>query len=48
MNANVSANFDADIKWDVRNVQSGIYYARVEAISQGRSDVKIIKIAVVK
>ena len=48
MNTNVSANFDADIKWDVRNVQSGIYYARVEAIAQGRSDVKIIKIAVVK
>ncbi len=48
INANVSANFDTDIKWNVKNVQSGIYYARVEAISDGRSDVKIIKIAVVK
>jgi len=48
INSNVSANFETDIKWDVKNVQSGIYYARIEAIAQGKSDVKIIKIAIVK
>ncbi len=47
-NVTTSANFEVDLKWDVRNVQSGIYYARIEANALGRSDVKIIKIAVVR
>lgn len=48
INTSVSANFESDIKWSVKNVQPGIYYARVEAIADGRSEVKIIKIAVVR
>ncbi len=48
LNVSTTANFEVDLKWDVRNVQSGIYYARIEASAQGRSDVKIIKIAVVR
>jgi hypothetical protein len=43
-----SANFETDVKWDVSKVQGGVYYARIEANAQGRSDVKIIKIAIVK
>lgn len=42
------AEFETDIRWDVKNVKSGIYYARIEASANGRSEVKIIKIAVVK
>lgn len=42
------ADFETEIRWDVKNVKSGIYYARIEANSAGMNDVKIIKIAVVK
>jgi hypothetical protein len=42
------AGLDSEITWDVTNIQSGIYLARVEANSSGRSEVIIIKIAVVK
>lgn len=41
---------DGEIKWSVGNIQSGIYLARVEAksIVSGKSDHKIIKIAIIK
>ncbi|HEY9165926.1 MAG TPA: T9SS type A sorting domain-containing protein [Candidatus Kryptonia bacterium] len=37
-----------EIDWNASGVQSGIYFARVEAVSSSERDVKIIKIAVVK
>lgn len=42
------AGVDNEFVWNVKNVQSGIYYARVEASSSSKSDYKIIKVAVVK
>ena len=37
-----------EIDWNVSGVQSGVYFARVEAVSSNKRDVAIIKIAVVK
>jgi hypothetical protein len=39
---------DGEITWDVIDIQSGVYLARVEAVSGSRSEVAIIKIAIVK
>ena len=39
---------DGEVTWDVSRVQSGVYLARIEASSASRSQVAIIKIAVVK
>jgi hypothetical protein len=39
---------DGEITWDVTDIQSGVYLARVEAVSGSRSEVAIIKIAIVK
>ncbi len=39
---------DNEITWDVSNIQSGVYLARVEARSSSKSEVAFIKIAVVK
>jgi hypothetical protein len=39
---------DNEVPWNVSNIQSGVYLARVEARGASRSDVVIIKIAVVK
>ena len=43
-----TGGIDNEIPWDVSHVQSGIYFARVEANSGGSSGVKIVKVAVVK
>jgi hypothetical protein len=43
-----TAGMDSEISWDVSNIQSGVYLARVEAQGITQNDVKIIKIAVVK
>ncbi|MEE9225129.1 MAG: FG-GAP-like repeat-containing protein, partial [Bacteroidota bacterium] len=40
--------FDNEVPWDVSNLQSGIYFARIEASSGAENGVAIIKIAVVK
>ncbi len=37
-----------EIRWDLGDVQSGVYLARIEARSESRKEVRIIKIAVVK
>ncbi|MFZ1081552.1 MAG: T9SS type A sorting domain-containing protein [Candidatus Kryptoniota bacterium] len=37
-----------EVDWNVSGVQSGVYFARVEAVSSKEQDVVIIKIAVVK
>jgi hypothetical protein len=39
---------DNEVEWDVSGVQSGVYLARIEASSGGKSDVAIVKVAVVK
>lgn len=51
--ANLSGNaiggIDNETKWNVADVQSGIYYARIEVKSKtGKSASKLIKIAVIK
>jgi len=42
------ANNDNEVRWDLTGVQSGVYLGRVEASGSGKSDVQVIKIAVVK
>lgn len=49
LNDNAVGGFDNETKWDVGNIQSGVYLARVEAnSSSGKTESKVIKIAVVK
>ncbi len=49
LNDNAIGGFDNETKWDVGNIQSGVYLARVEAnSSSGKTESKVIKIAVVK
>ena len=43
-----AGGIDNEIPWDVSHIQSGIYFARIEASSGGSSGVKIVKVAVVK
>ena len=43
-----TGGIDNEIPWDVSHVQSGIYFARIEASGGGTSGVKIVKVAVVK
>jgi len=46
--ANGTGGIANEVDWNVSGIQSGIYFARVEAVSSNARDVKIIKIAVVK
>jgi hypothetical protein len=39
---------DNEVEWDVRDVQSGVYFARIEAQSGGQTGSAIVKIAIVK
>jgi hypothetical protein len=39
---------DNEVEWNVGGVQSGIYFARIEANGGGGSGVAVVKIAVVK
>jgi len=39
---------DNEVRWNLQSVQSGIYFARIEAEASGERAVRIIKIAVVK
>jgi M6 family metalloprotease-like protein len=39
---------DNEIRWDLQSVQSGVYLARIEAKSNNKQEVRMIKIAVVK
>ncbi|NUO79800.1 VCBS repeat-containing protein [candidate division KSB1 bacterium] len=43
-----AAQTDNEIEWNVSNVQSGVYLARVEAEGESEKAVKMIKIAVVR
>ena len=48
LNAPGMGGMDNDVTWNVGGVQSGIYFARIEAVSGGKTAVAIIKVAVVK
>ncbi len=48
LNGQGTGGIDNEIPWDVSRVQSGIYFARIEASSGASSAVKIVKVAVVK
>lgn len=48
LKAQAKGGLDGDLTWDVSGIQSGVYLARVEAVGGGRTEVAIIKIAVVK
>ena len=39
---------DNEVEWDVSNIQSGIYFARIEATNGRESGIAVIKIAIVK
>jgi hypothetical protein len=43
-----TAGMDNEVAWNVSNIQSGVYLARVEARGASKSEVVFIKIAVVK
>jgi hypothetical protein len=40
--------FDNEVEWNVSAVQSGIYFARIEARNSTSGGVRIVKVAVVK
>ncbi len=41
--------YDNEIKWDVTNIQSGVYLANLEAVGiSGKKNNKIIKVAIIK
>ncbi len=49
LNASAIGGNDNEVEWNVSNIQSGVYLARIEAKGEfGNSAVKIIKIAVIK
>jgi len=49
LNDYAKGNYDNEIKWNVKNVQSGVYFANVEVKSaSGKFASKVIKVAVIK
>jgi len=49
LNDNAQGGMDNETVWGVSNIQSGVYLARIEAVSSsGKTEFAIIKIAVVK
>jgi hypothetical protein len=48
LSGNIFPNAENEVIWDVSKVQSGIYYGVVEAVIDGSTETKVIKIAVVK
>lgn len=49
LNDIASGGLDSETLWDVSNIQSGVYFARIEAVSNsGKTETQTIKIAVVK
>lgn len=49
-NSFAQGGMDGEIPWNINNIQSGVYFARIEAVSQvsNKSEYAIIKIAVEK
>jgi len=49
LNDTAQGGFDNETVWNVSNIQSGVYFARIEAVgNSGKNETNIIKIAVVK
>lgn len=48
LNDYANGGFDNETVWNVSDVQSGVYLARIEASSGGKTESNIIKIAVIK
>lgn len=48
LKAQAKGGLDGEISWDVSNIQSGVYLARLEAAASSRTEVAFFKIAVVK
>ncbi len=48
LNGRTTGGMDGEVSWDVTNIQSGVYLARVEASGPGRTQARFIKIAIVK
>ncbi len=48
LNGTANSNAENEVVWDVSKVQSGIYYGVIEAVIDGSTETRIIKIAVVK
>ncbi|MCF8240882.1 MAG: T9SS type A sorting domain-containing protein [Melioribacteraceae bacterium] len=49
LNDNASGGFDNETTWNVSEIESGVYFARLQVNgSSGKQDEKIIKIAVIK
>lgn len=49
LDGNAIGGYDNEIVWNVKDIQSGVYFAHLEVTSNsGKTDTKIIKIAVIK
>jgi hypothetical protein len=48
LHSQAKAGIDGEVVWDVSDVQSGVYLARIEATGGSGSHVAVIKIAIVK
>ena len=50
LSSNAVGGFDNEINWNVNNIQSGVYFARLEVVSNSgsKNSSKIIKIVVIK
>ncbi|MEO8399010.1 MAG: T9SS type A sorting domain-containing protein [Ignavibacteriaceae bacterium] len=49
LNDNASGGLDNETTWNVNDIQSGVYLARIEAVGEsGKSEQNIIKIAIIK
>lgn len=48
LNGPGNAGVDNEVEWNVKDVQSGVYLARIEASGSGKTETAIVKIAVVK
>lgn len=48
LNGTGNPNTDNEVRWDLSNVQSGVYIGRIQANGDGKNETRIIKIAVVK
>ncbi len=49
LNANATGGIDNETTWNVGKIQSGVYFARIEAVGEsGKTEQNIIKIAIVK
>jgi M6 family metalloprotease-like protein len=49
LSGNAVGGYNNEIEWDVSNIESGVYFAHLEVTgTSGKSDSKIIKIAIIK